>query len=413
MKQRIFGWISAAVGIVLALAVVELTAIAWLYLEDGRYTPAAQLYERTQNTYVRDATKGSACRYVDTLYPHPYVAFVHHANPPCGIPWVNNVGLFGDDFPVVKREDRYVVLLTGGSVASQLGQNAAPPAPRYFEEELNRKYVSPTGKPFLVLNGGDGAWKEPQPFILFTLYAGSVDAVVTLGGFNEHYFFWPGAEERLERPLSNFIDVNPFVADENFGDAAIGWVMGRLAGTLALNPVLGQSHAAYMVIRGIEAAAKGKDSFKSNKKTTLNSMFAMPESIRRDHERAFAVQLGLYQKYVRGTEAVARDNGVKAAYFLQPSPAWGKDLTEEEKRVVGDLSYGALYRKIATGMMSLRERGLAIFDLGDVFAKEKGTIYADHIHFARTADNESLGNRLIAARMGELLAETWSLQRKP
>jgi hypothetical protein len=413
MKQRIFGWISAAVGIVLALAVVELTAIAWLYLEDGRYTPAAQLYERTQNTYVRDATKGSACRYVDTLYPHPYVAFVHHANPPCGIPWVNNVGLFGDDFPVVKREDRYVVLLTGGSVASQLGQNAAPPAPRYFEEELNRKYVSPTGKPFLVLNGGDGAWKEPQPFILFTLYAGSVDAVVTLGGFNEHYFFWPGAEERLERPLSNFIDVNPFVADENFGDAAIGWVMGRLAGTLALNPVLGQSHAAYMVIRGIEAAAKGKDSFKSNKKTTLNSMFAMPESIRRDHERAFAVQLGLYQKYVRGTEAVARDNGVKAAYFLQPSPAWGKDLTEEEKRVVGDLSYGALYRKIATGMMSLRERGLAIFDLGDVFAKEKGTIYADHIHFARTADNESLGNRLIAARMGELLAETWGLQRKP
>ena len=192
--------------------------------------------ERTQNTYVRDSTKGSSCRYVDTLFPHPYVAFVHHANPPCGMPWVNNVGLFGDDFTVSKRPDRYVVLLTGGSVASQLGQNAKPPAPRYFEEELNNKYVSPNGKPFLVLNGGDGAWKQPQSFILFSLYATSVDAVVTLDGFNEHYFFWPGAQERLERPLSNFIDVNPFVADENFGDAAIGWVMGRLAGTLALNP---------------------------------------------------------------------------------------------------------------------------------------------------------------------------------
>ena len=58
MKQRIFGWISAVIGIVLALAVVEVTAIAWLYLEDGRYTPAAELFERTQNTYVRDATKG-------------------------------------------------------------------------------------------------------------------------------------------------------------------------------------------------------------------------------------------------------------------------------------------------------------------------------------------------------------------
>src|SRR4029450_1176602 len=105
-----------------------------------------------------------------------------------------------------------------------------PPAPPYLEEELNEKYVSPNGKPWLVLNGGDGAWKEPQPFILFALYASSVDAVVHLGGFKEHYFFWPGAEERLERRLSNFIEVNPFVADENFGDAAIGWVMGRLAG---------------------------------------------------------------------------------------------------------------------------------------------------------------------------------------
>ena len=230
MKQRIFGWISVLIGIVLALALIEVTAIAWLYVEDGRYTPAAELFERTQNTYVRDATKGTACRYVDTLYPHPYVAFVHHANPPCGMPWVNNVGLFGPDFPTVKPSDYYVVMLIGGSVASQLAQNAAPPAPRYLEEELNKKYVSPNGKPWLVLNGGDGAWKEPQPFILFSLYASSVDAMISLGGFNEHYNFRPYASERLESPASNFLEVNPFVADENFGDAAIGWVMGRIAG---------------------------------------------------------------------------------------------------------------------------------------------------------------------------------------
>src|SRR5947208_16587085 len=114
MKQRIFSLISIVLGIVFALALIEVSAIAWLYIEDGRYTPAAELYERTQNTYVRDATKGSSCRYVDTLFPHPYVAFVHHANPPCGIPWVNNIGLPSDDFPVEKRADRYVILLTGG-----------------------------------------------------------------------------------------------------------------------------------------------------------------------------------------------------------------------------------------------------------------------------------------------------------
>lgn len=413
MKQRIFGWISVLFGIVLSLAALEVTAIVWLYLEDGRYTSAEDLFERTQNTYVRDATKGTACRYVDTLFPHPYVAFVHHANPPCGIPWVNNVGLFGPDYPVLKPKDHYVVMLTGGSVASQLGQNAAPPAPRYLEEELNRKYISPNGKPFMVLNGGDGAWKEPQPFILFSLYASSVDAVAVLGGFNEHYFFWPGAEERLERPLSNFLDVNPFVADENFGDAAIGWVMGRIAGTLALNPILGRSHAAYMVVRGIEQAAKGKDIFKSAKKTTLNSMFHMPESIRSNHKLAFDTQLGLYQKYIRATVAVAKDNNVKAAYFIQPAPAIGKELTEEEKRVVGDLSYKNMYANIVAGLMTLRDGGTPIYDLTQIFAGEKATIYADHIHYARDAVNESPGNRIIAARMGEILAENWGFQRKP
>jgi hypothetical protein len=413
MKQRIFGWISALVGIVVALAMIEVAAIAWLYLEEGRYTPAKELYERTQNTYLRDATKGTTCRYVDTLYPHPYVGFVHHANPPCGQRWVNNVGLYGPDYPTLRNPERYTVILTGGSVASQLAQNSEPPAPRYLEEELNKKYVSPNGKPWVVLNGGDGAWKEPQPFILFAMYAGSVDAVVNLGGFNEHYFFWPGVEERLERPLSNFIEVNPFVADENFGDAAIGWVMGRLSGTLAANPILGRSHAAYLVVHGIEQVAKGQDVFRSNKKTTLNSIFHMPDEIRKDPEREFAVQLALYQKYLRATEAIARDYNLKSAYFLQPAPAYGKVLTEDEKRVVGDLGYRDIYRKMVGGLMTLRERGLPIYDLGEIFAGEKGTIYADHIHYWRDEKSESPGNRLIAARMAAQMAETWGLQKKP
>lgn len=413
MKQRLFGWISTLIGIVLALAAIEVAAIAWLYIEDGRYTPAPQLFERTQNTYVRDATRGTACRYVDTLYPHPYVAFVHHANPPCGMSNVNNVGLSGQDYPTVRNPDYYTLILTGGSVASQLAQNQAPPAPLYLEEELNKKYVSPNGKPWMVLNGGGGAWKEPQPFILFALYASSVDAVVNLGGFNEHYFFWPGARERLERPLSNFMEVNPFVADENFGDAAIGWVIGRMAGSLALNPVLGHSHAAYLAVRGIEAAAKGQDSFKSNKKTTLNSIFRMPEDIRRDAERAFTVQLELYQKYLRATEALARDYNVKSAYFIQPAPAYGKVLTEEEKRLVGDLAYGPIYRKIVAGLLTLRQRNMAMYDLGDIFANVKESIYADHIHYWRDAAGESPGNRMMATRIAELLAETWGLQKKP
>src|SRR5205807_8071721 len=142
MNKRILGWITILTGIVMALAIIEVTAIAWLYLEDGRYTSAEELFERTQNTYVRDLTKGTTCRYVDTLFPHPYLAFVHHGNPPCGFANVNNIGLFNADFPTVKPTDRYVVLVTGGSVASQLVQNMPAQAPRYLAEALKQRQRS-------------------------------------------------------------------------------------------------------------------------------------------------------------------------------------------------------------------------------------------------------------------------------
>ena len=372
MKQRILRWISILVGIGLALVAVELTAIAWLYIEDGRYTPAAELFERTQNTYVRDVTRGTGCRFIDTLYPHPYVAFVHHANPPCGNFWVNNVGLTGPDFPVTKPATTTLCSWSEGRSPPTWEGTRQPPRPRFLEEELNRKYVSPNGKPWMVLVGAAGAWKEPQSFILFSLYAGSVDAMVNLSGFNEHFYFRPKMDQSLEGPAASFLEVNPFAADENFGDAAIGWVMGRLAGTLALNPVLGRSHAAYMIVRGIEAAAKGQDGFKSSKRTTIPGLFALPKDIQDNPERLFDFQLGLYQKYFRAAEAVASDNGVKSAFFLQPVPAWGKTLTEEEKRVVGDLSYGDLYRRMVAGMMTLRRARPSDLRFGQCLREPEG-----------------------------------------
>lgn len=414
MKKTIFGGISLLIGIVLSLAAIELTAIAWLFLEEGRYVSAEELFQRTQNTYVRDLTRASGCRYVDTLYPHPYLAFVHHANPPCGVA-ANNIGMLGEDYPTVKRSDRYVVLVVGGSVAARFVGNLPPPAPRFLEEELNKRFISPNGKPFLVLNGGDGAWKQPQTFILFSMYATSVDAVVTVDGYNEYYFFRPYAEERLERPLSNFVDVNPFVADENFGDAAIGWVIGRLAGRLAIMPVLGHSHAAYMVVRGLESVAKGKDVFNPdrNKKTTINSIFALPADIRGNGEKVFAQQLILFQKYTRGIEAVAKDNNVRTAYFLQPIPAWGKTLTEEEKQIIGgDMGDPVIYRRMVDGMMKLREQGLVMHDLGDLLKDVPETIYSDYIHFFRDTKGESRGYRLMAVRVADDLAKVWNLKAK-
>ena len=110
--------------------------------------------------------------------------------------------------------------------------------------------------------------------------------------------------------------------------------------------------------------------------------------------------------------SAAAAHGVKSAFFLQPVPIWGKVLTEEEKKGAGDMSYIARYRDLVAGMMTLRERGLAIYDLGDVFQNETGTIYADAVH-AHFQGKRSRGYDLIAARMADDLAQAWGLKPLP
>ena len=171
-----------------------------------------------------------------------------------------------------------------------------------------------------------------------------------------------------------------------------------------------------MIIRGIEAVAKGKDVFKSTQEDdAAPASSPCREEIRKDHDQAFAVQLALYQKYERGIEAVAKDNGVKTAYFLQPVPAYGKTLTEEEKRVAGDLAYRDLYRKIVAGMMTLRDQGLPIYDLGDIFEGREGhDLRRPHPFHPRRRAATARGYRLMATRMaGECWPRPGVCRRSP
>lgn len=84
---------AAVVTIVLFRCGVEAIGTAYLYATTGTYVPARQRFASTTNTFVQDVTRAEDCAYVDAMFPHPYVAFVHHGNPPCGMADVNNIGL--------------------------------------------------------------------------------------------------------------------------------------------------------------------------------------------------------------------------------------------------------------------------------------------------------------------------------
>src|SRR6188474_603185 len=116
-KRSIYRLIAALIALGLAAVTIELLAHVYLYARDGRYISASERLQALDNTFITGITRGeSGCSYIDTVYPHPYLAFVHHGNPPCGVPNINNIGLFGPDYPSERPADRFVVLVTGGSV---------------------------------------------------------------------------------------------------------------------------------------------------------------------------------------------------------------------------------------------------------------------------------------------------------
>jgi hypothetical protein len=394
---------------IMALATMiglEIVSAAYIVLREKKYVPPKELFERTGNTFIRDLTEArKSCRYVDTLFPHPYVAFVHHGNPPCGIAGINNIGLFGDDFPLEKRADRFVILLTGGSVAAQLGQ-LTKGHPKYLEIALNNRFASPNGKPFLVLNGGDGAWKQPQQLILFAMYVDVVDAVVTLDGVNEMRLL--ESPVRFEYPASNFMTVNPMV-NRDYGDVVVNWIAGKLVGAMSDNAVFSRSHTAYVIARRLERWAT-RPPGEGTRVTTLETIFAMPAEWQPG--RRFEANIGQYQKYIRAMDAIARDRRVLTAHFVQPVPAIGKTLTTEEQATVGDLQYRDVYLRMTRRLLDLNRSGTNVHDLLDLFEKEAGTLYEDAVHLRREADGESRGNRLMAERMAETLALDWRLKRR-
>jgi hypothetical protein len=406
MKRILLPLATTVVTLVLFVVLIELFATAYSYAIDGRYVSARERFATRTNLFVRElAIQREGCGYVDTLYPHPYVGFVHHANPPCGLSEINNVGLFGPDFPVVRPEDRFVILLTGGSVANQFAQGVRG-GPSYLERFLNERYASPNGKPFAVLNGGDGAWKQPQQAILFLLYADAVHAVVTLDGYNERAPIL-SLEQRFEFPANNFHLVNP-AASQHVGDVVVRWMVGRLRARAAANPVLSRSQAAYSVISSAEVWAQRRADGRPKPETSVESIFSLPEGWTREELRAW--QLALYRKYIRAMHVLARDHAVAEAHFIQPVPAIDKPLTSDEERVVGEFAYRDVYLQMTDSLVAMNADGVPVISLLDVFAGDRRTLYGDDIHLRRDADGVSPGNERLADRIATELAGLWKLR---
>ncbi|MBF0269655.1 MAG: hypothetical protein HQL44_13810 [Alphaproteobacteria bacterium] len=395
-------------SLAVAAGVTELGALIYFLVRDGRFIPMAKRRETLLGGSM--TVKGIiplTASYYETVFPHPWLGFVHHANPPHSLPHINNIGLFGRDFPLVRDEDYFTILITGGSVAAQFGQ-IFPNGPLFLEEHLNRHYKSPNGKPFRTLNGGDGAWKQPQQAIMLLLYANAVDAIVSLEGFNEYWLL--GGHSSLAKPADNFQAVSPLAA--NTRSSLIGRSLSTaLKRLLVATPVLRSSFLAMLVLSGTAdwIARRWVHRPRGSWKTTIDSLFALPDTWPEEMCRTY--QMVQYKSFMLTMEDMARRFALKSAYFIQPIPAIDKPLSPEETAEANPGMAGA-YEAMRDQLLELRSQGLNIHSLTHIFNNEAERVYADWIHCVTEPNGESKGYRIMAQAIGDFLAASWNLERQ-
>lgn len=363
-RRRLFRFVAGLLAAVLSLLLLEClcSVLAWMQFNALDVVRLNALDER--NAYTAAIPEG----YARVLTPDPYVGHRYGSQ----FERANNVGTMGRDFPLVKDPAWFTILMVGGSVAEHLAASG----------ELEKAIGNIDGKRVRVLCGAGGGWNQPTQTIMLTLYGDVCDAVVSLDGFNERNRL-DGCKLRLEAPGTTFSQLNP-LASGGYDRLAASWECNRLRQFSRET----NSRAVFYVTRAIRQRIEASAEQPAD---DARGIWRLPDDWTKEQRAAFNLQQ--YRKYVSLSDAMAERLGLRVAHFIQPCPAIGKSLTDEERRVVGSLDYREAYQRLASALPAV--------SLLDCFADVQEAVYVDAVH------NNDAGKRIMAERIAAELRKTW------
>ncbi len=387
---------------------LEVFSVFWFLLRPGSFEYALQAFEAQSsaahqqmmgNDYLMDV-EGTKCRWVEIMRPHPYLGYVKRNHPPCNEPGINQMGFKGPEFPESRPKEEFAVLVLGGSVAENLVTLPLMNEPT-FEEKLNSGWEMPGFQRVRLFNGAIAGWKQPQPLHLLTEVAPRFHAVVVLDGYNELPFLKVGMRLRIGAFPPEIGAAIFDRAESYWAGLAARWEGALLRLQLWLGPV-GRTRSAMLAFSSSRGFLRGEVVRGAFAEGGLARNFLYPEQL--SNEEIGAKNLEDFLRYHRLIHEVAALQGLKELHLLQPVPGIHRELSEEERKVVGDLAYRDRYLQIEASF--LRGVGFSGASLTDVFSGVKEDVYVDPIHF-----NE-VGTRLVQKRIFREMEKRWGLRPK-
>lgn len=390
MLRKIAGnFVLLSLSFIVSLFVAEMVVRFTLFDKDSRSKGAQKIFEEHGSDYVRRFMKNTGaegCLWMDGNLAHPYLGWVAKSYGECGHKNVNDTGLFGKTTGFTKDLSHFNIMITGGSVAEQFARGANDKI--WLEEILNRDYVSPNGKPFAIVNAAYGGWKFPAQNIAVLMFGNRVDAVVALDGFNEMQF------DPMDLPdVTTFMHLSREMRDEF---RFINFRTTKNWREFCSNSFLRHSFLAASIHRyQMDVVSKSWSEFKA---ISPYANYNFPEGTKQNDRMEWSLKRLEY--YIRSLSGVAKILNLKFAHFIQPIPNY---------RILSKDRYEALL----SANSRLAKEGIATFSLADVFENVQQEIYADDIHCKFDhVTGDSLGYRLMAERIAQMLASEWRLLPK-
>jgi len=399
--------------LIIFLIILEIISKLIVYFGYGYLKkPSDIIRDDNKNSYVQLLEKEEKCSYFSSLFPHPYLGWVHWNNPKCSNKLgFNSDGFLGPEFPIKKYEKFFDILITGGSVSAQFGpgrkcKNIESPNCRNFLGEALKEYISSNSKEIRVFNGGAGAYKHPHQSIVATLFGKNFDLIISIEGFNEHYMLNDKIPKKFSLPANNYnISTNGFYLDSDFNRLIIKLILSykNLANKFFL---IDNSHFHSLSYRILKIIAEKTILTENNKRQNFSNLWEYDKT----QLNSVDIEEFKYENLVsqwKNFIASSSSNGAKAIVIIQPVPQLYKNLTIEEKEFTKHRDYKKIFLKMAEEAEKLRlNENLMVYDFLNIYEQYNETIYRDIIHI------NTKGNEIMASNLKDILILNKIIKKK-
>lgn len=389
--------IKTLVNIVLSFLIfvflLEIVGLTFWSIKNEKILSAKTLFQQ-QPEFIGDFAKKNECSWSDFVAPHPHFAIYYHEINYCKHPSRNNWGLAGQDIPSVKDTKFYNVLLLGASVAESLTIPNYENGVSILESKLNKRYQSPNGRPFKIINGSVAAANHPIELNMFLILYRLADAVITVEGYNEHFRY--KTDFQLYEPPQIWFDIM-----KKYSGSLSSLFRSRIYSFFSwlIGTPLKYSYGAYSSYVALTNLAIKLD---LNKQTSVYPNWPEKFSL----EKKSQEYINQYVGQLKNLYILARENNLPIHIFFQPYPGKYKKLTAEEvAQSKWFLSTYPKYDEMSESVISQLPRHFPVTSLKKIFQNNTDKIYTDHIHV-----NE-LGKEILVSKILETLELKWKLKR--